>query len=193
MKRQSFLICTLKGIGYIVLGNVMCLFLTMALTMFGDVLFLKIAAMLCGTLIFYSLIFTVAWKDGVRERSLVKLNRVGKEKKRRWIFVGLIMFVFAAAPTIVLLANKLFFPDGDTLFAYRFLSGSAYPFILTFVPPVITENEAWVQTSMRQIDNMTALFPALMILYYVFIPAVTQLGFWCGYEDKLSKDKIMYK
>lgn len=193
MKRTSFWICTLKGIGYIVLGNVMCLFLTMAVTMFGDNIFLKIIAMLCGTFIFYSLVFTVAWKDGVRERSLVRLKRVENEQKRRWIFIGLIMFVFAAAPTILLLLNKLFFPDEDTLFLYRFLSGSAYPFLLTFVPPVITENEAWVQTSLRQIDNMSALFPALMLVYYAVIPAAAQLGFWCGYEDKLSKDKIMYK
>lgn len=193
MKRTSFWICTLKGIGYIVLGNVMCLFMTMAVMMFGDNIFLKIIAILCGTVIFYSLIFTVAWKDGVRERSLVKLNRVESEKKRRWIFIGLVMFVFAAAPTIVLLLNKLFFPEADTLFVYRFISGSSYPFLLTFVPPVITENEAWVQTSMRQIDNMSALFPALMLLFYAPIPVATQFGFRCGYEDKLSKDKIMYK
>ena len=34
MKRQPFYILLLKGIGYIVLGNVLCFFMTMALTMF---------------------------------------------------------------------------------------------------------------------------------------------------------------
>ncbi len=182
-----------KGIGYIILGNILCLFMTMGMTMFGSNLFTHVVSLVFGTTIFFSLIFTVAWKDGIKERNLVKLHRVESEKKYRWIPVGLVMFAAGAAPTVVLLLNKLFFPEEDTLFLYRFVSGSALPFVLTFVPPIITETEAWVQTSLRQIDNMTALFPALMLLYYALIPVFAQLGYWCGLNDKLSKDKIMYK
>lgn len=193
MKRASFWKITLSGIGYIVLGNVMCLFMTMAVTMFGSNLFTHIVAILCGSTVFFSLIFTVAWKDGVRERSVVKLGREHSEQKFRWIAPGLVMFAVSAAPTVVLLLNKLFFPDSDTFLLYRFVSGSAFPFILTFVEPVVTENEAWVQTTLRQIDNMPVLFPVLMLVFYALVPVATQLGYWCGYNDKLSKDKIMYK
>ena len=35
MKRQPFYILLLKGIGYIILGNILCMFMTMALSMFG--------------------------------------------------------------------------------------------------------------------------------------------------------------
>ena len=124
MKRQPFYILLLKGIGYIILGNILCMFMTMALSMFGGNIVFNILSIICGTLIFYMLIFTVAWKDGARERSLVKNRRVDAPLKYRWIYLGVIMYVIAALPTLVLLLNKLFFPEQDTLFAYRFISGS---------------------------------------------------------------------
>lgn len=197
MKRQPFYVLLLKGLGYIVLGNILCLFMTMALTMFstkmgGDIVF-NIIAIICGTLIFYMLIFTVGWKDGVRERSLVKNHRVEAPLKHRWIILGIILFFIAAAPTIVLLLNKLFFPQEDTLLLYRFVSGSAFPFIQTFIPQPDLETKAWIATGYLQIDSMSALFPALMLLYYLPIPAATQLGWYVGYYDKFNADKIIYK
>ena len=193
MKRQPFYILLLKGIGYIVLGNVLCLFMTMALSMFGDNIIFNILAMICGTLIFHMLVFTVAWKDGVRERSLIKNHRVESVPKYRWIILGLILFVIAAAPTIVLMLNKLFFPEGDTLFIYRFISGSAYPFIQTFIPKPDLDTMAWIPTEYRQIDSMSPLFPALMLIFYAIIPVMTQLGWYIGYNDKFNADKMMYK
>lgn len=200
MKRQPFYLLLLKGVGYIVLGNLLCFFMTMALTMFtsksdnlGFVIMMNIIAMLCSLAIFHMLMFTVAWKDGARERSLVKNHRVDAPLPRRWIFLGLIMFVTAAAPTVVLLLNKLFFPEADTFYVYRFISGSAYPFIQTFVPMPELADKAWVQTDYRQIDDMSPLFPALMLLFYAVIPVMTQLGWYVGYTDKFNKDNIMYK
>lgn len=170
------------------------MFMTMALAMFGGNIVFNILSMICGTLIFYMLVFTVAWKDGARERSLVKNHRVDAPLKHRWIFLGVILFAIAAAPTALLLLNKLFFPDAaDTLFAYRFISGSAYPFIQTFIPQADLPTMAWEHTDYRQIDSMSALFPALMLIYYAFIPAVTQFGWYVGFTDKFNKDNIMYK
>ena len=87
------------------------MFMTMALSMFGGNIVFNILSIICGTLIFYMLIFTVAWKDGARERSLVKNRRVDAPLKYRWIYLGVIMYVIAALPTLVLLLNKLFFPE----------------------------------------------------------------------------------
>ena len=200
MNRQPFYILLLKGTGYILLGNVLCFFMTMALTMFtgrsdnpGFVILMNVIAMLCAAAIFHMLIFTVGWKDGVRERSLVKNHRVDGPLPHRWIFLGLIMFAIAAAPTVILLLNKLFFPQEDTFFIYRFISGSAYPFIQTFVPMPEITTDAWVHTDLRQIDNMSPLFPALMLLFYAVIPVMTQLGWYIGYTDRFNKDNIMYK
>ena len=192
MKRRSFLSLALSGIGYIVLGNVMCLVMTMALAMFGVSLFTNVISIFCCTAVFYMLVFTVAWKDGTAERSLVKNGRVEKPLKYRWIAIGLVMFAVAAIPTIILLLNKLFFPEADTLFVYRFISASAYPFVNTFIPAAEADIDLW-HTSMRQIDNMTVLFPVLMLVYYLLIPAITQLGYYMGFNDKLNAEKIMYK
>ena len=145
------------------------MFMTMALSMFGGNIVFNILSIICGTLIFYMLIFTVSWKDGARERSLVKNRRVD-------------------APL-----NKLFFPEQDTLFEYRFISGSAYPFIQTFIPQPDISTMAWEHTDYRQIDSMPALFPALMLVYYAVIPAVTQFGWYVGFNDKFNKENIMYK
>lgn len=183
----------LKGVGYIILGNVMCLFVTMGLAMFGANMFTNVVSIMCGSAIFFMLVFTVAWKDGTAERSLIKNHRVDSPLKYRWIFIGLLMALIASIPTIVLLLNKLVFPQEDTFFLYRFINGSAYPFIMTFVEPVVTENDAWVGTSLRQIDNMDVMFPVLMLVYYALIPVVTQLGYWMGFNDKLNQDKIMYR
>lgn len=192
MKRRPFHILLLKGIGYIVLGNVMCLIMTMALAMFGLNLFMNILSILCCSAVFFMLVFTVAWKDGCDERSLVKHGRVEAPLKYRWILIGSLMFLAAAIPTIVLLLNKQFFPEADTLFLYRFISGSAYPFVNTFIPTAEANVDAW-HTTLRQFDNMSVWFPVLMLVYYALIPAVTQLGYYMGYHDKLNADKIMYK
>ena len=183
----------LSALGYIVLGNVMCLVMTMAISMFGLNWFTKILAIVCCTAVFFMLVFTAAWKDGVRERSLVKLGRVESELKHRWVLIGIVAGFIAAVPTIILLLNKLLFPQEDTLFVYRFISGSAYPFVLAFVEPVITESMAWEETTLRQIDNMSPLFPALMLIYYALIPVVSQIGYRMGFNDTLNSDKIMYK
>ncbi|MDE7194346.1 MAG: hypothetical protein K2O14_10290 [Oscillospiraceae bacterium] len=193
MKRESFIKLTLKGLGYIILGNALCLFMTMGLGMFGVNLFTKVVSISCGTLIFYLLVFTLAWKDGTRERGLIKLGRESCEKKYRWIAIGVILFVFAALPSVILLLNKLFFPEQDLLILYRFVSGSAYPFVMAFVPPITTESKAWVETSLREIDNMSVIFPILMTAYYLLIPVAAQVGYYIGFNDKLNKDKIMYK
>ena len=192
MERKSFFILLLKGVGFMILGNIMCLVMTMALAMFGMNLFTNILSILCCTAVFYMLVFTVAWQDGCAERSLVKHGRVEAPLKYRWIAIGTVMFLIASIPTIILLLNKLLFPEEDTVMLYSFISGSAYPFVNTFVPTAQANIDAW-HTSISRIDNMSVLFPVLMLAYYALIPAATQLGYYMGYNDMLNTDKIMYK
>ena len=188
MKRESFGILLLKGIGYVVLGNVLCLIMTMAIFVFGSNMFIKILAIAFSAAIFFSLVFTAGWKNGAKERNMLKLGRVESAPKFRWIVIGLIMFAFAAAPTIYLLINKLFFPDRDNLLIYQFISGSAYPLVLTFTP----QADALVSQASR-VEAMDVMFPILMIAYYALIPVFTQLGYWLALNDKLNTDKIIYK
>lgn len=193
MKTESFGKLLFKGIGYVIFGNVLCVFMTMAVHMFGNNLFTNALAIILGTAIFYSLVFTAAWKYGANERKLVKFHNSEGLKKRFRLAVWLIMFVFAAAPSIVLLLNKLVFPDQDLLLPYQFISGSSYPFVLAFVPPVESDGYAWVTSEVNRVDSVNVMFPVLMIAYYALIPVVTELGYWVGFNDKLNADKIIYK
>lgn len=193
MKTESFGKLLLKGIGYVIFGNVLCVIMTMAVHMFGNNLFTNALAIILGTAIFYSLVFTAAWKNGVNEHKLVKFHSAEVPKKHRRLAIGLVMFVFAAAPSAVLLLNKLVFPDQDLLLPYQFISGSSYPFVLAFVPPVESDGYAWVTSGINRVDSMNVLFPMFMIAYYALIPVITQLGYWVGFNDKLNADKIIYK
>lgn len=197
MKRQPFYISLLKGIGYLVLGNIMCLFLTMALTMItysaGADIFFNILAIICGTAVFFSLMFTLGWKEGSREHSLVKNHRVEAPQKYRCLLLGIILYVIAALPSLLLLLNKLYYPQEDFLLIYRFINGSALPFLQTFIPKPDLQTFPWQATDYRQIDYMSPLVPGLLLAYYAIIPVMTQLGWHIGYTDKLNKDKIMYK
>ena len=193
MKTESFGKLLLKGIGYVIFGNVLCVFMTMAVHMFGNNLFTNALAIILGTAIFYSLMFTAAWKHGDNERKLVKFHNSEGLKKRLRLAVWLIMFAFAAAPSAVLLLNKLVFPAQDLLLPYQFISGSSYPFVLAFVPPVESDGYAWVTSEINRVDSVNVLFPVLMIAYYALIPVVTELGYWVGFNDKLNADKIVYK
>lgn len=188
MKRNSFGKLVLKGIGFIVLGNVMCLVMTMAIFMFGYHGIVKVLAILFSVLIFFSLVFTVAWKDGERERRLITLHPETGERKYRWIGIGCVMFAFAVAPTLFILINKLFFPEQDNLIIYQFVSGSAYPFVIAFTP-----RPESLSSNVSRIETMSALLPSLLIAYYALIPVATQLGFIFGYKDKLNPDKVIYK
>ncbi len=194
MERRSFLKLWLTGVGHIVLGNVMCLFATMGLTMFGKNLFTNVLGIIFAALIFFLLMFKVAWQDGTRERSLVKNGRVDGPLKYRWVLIGFAMYAVAIIPTVVLLLNVLCFPEADTLFFYKFVNGSAFPFVSTFIPTVELKKEVWIETAAtRQLDNMSILFPILMLAYYALIPIATHIGYYMGYNDTLNTDKIMYK
>lgn len=188
MKRNSFGKIVLLGLGYVVFGNVLCLIMTMAIFMFGDIVIMRILSVLFAAAIFFSLIFTVAWKDGVRERKIVSSHPELGERPRRWIAAGLIMFAAAAAPTVFLLVNKLFFPEQDNLIIYQFVSGSAYPFVIAFTPSAKS-----LSSDVSRVETMSVLLPSLLLAYYALIPAVTQLGFLAGYNDKINTDRIMYR
>ncbi len=193
MKTESFGKLLLKGAGYVVFGNVLCVIMTMAVHMFGNNLFTNALAIVLGTAIFYSLVFTAAWKNGESERKLMKFHGLDSLKKFRWVAVGLLMFAFAAAPSVVLLLNKLVFPEQDLLLPYQFVSGSSYPFVLAFVPPAESDGYAWVASEINRIESVSVMFPVLMIAYYALIPVIAQLGYRVGFNDKLNADKIVYK
>ena len=67
MQRKPFWKLLLLGVGYMALGNVMCTVMTVAASVVANVSAILIVLFILTLFIFYSLCFTVAFKDGQRE------------------------------------------------------------------------------------------------------------------------------
>lgn len=180
MQRKSFLKLFLAAFGYMVLGNLMCTIMTVSLGAFIGSVFIQILAAVLSVFIFYALMFTAGYKDGMREQSLVRFKRVDAPVKNRWVTIGFALFGIMCIPCIVLFIDKISGFYFDFLLFFRFICGMIYPLSMVILPSA-------------SIDNMPEFMPFIFMLCYVFIPAVCQLGFHLGFTGKIDKDKIMYK
>lgn len=205
MQRKSFWKLLLSGIGYMVLGNVMGTIMTVAASVVANVPFILIVLFMLTLFIFYSLCFTVAYKDGQRERMMVKNHRVEGIIKGRWIKIGIVMFLIMSIPSVLLFidANIRIF-DGY-LIPYRMICGMIYPLALAMgvnysdvtysVVPGGIGRGLFLAFGERyaEIPQMPSYYALIFAACYILIPVATAIGFNMGYKDKLNPDKIMYE
>ena len=90
MQRKSFGKQCLIGIGYVFLGNILCFIVTLATGAFLTNVFFKWLLILITFLVFFSLVFTAAWKAGYAERTMMKNHRIDAPLPNRWIWVSFI-------------------------------------------------------------------------------------------------------
>ncbi len=107
MQRKPFWKLLITGVGYMILGNFMGTVMTVALSMFADVTFVTVILFALTLFVFYSLVFTAAFKDGQRERLMVKNHRVDSPIKGRWALIGVIMFAIMCIPSLILFFDAL--------------------------------------------------------------------------------------
>ncbi len=181
MQRKPFWKLLLLGIGYMVLGNVMGTVMTVAASVVANITPILIILFILTFFIFYSLCFTVAFKDGQRERMMVKNHRVERVIKGRWIAIGIVMFLVMSIPSVLLFidANVRLF-DGY-LIPYRMLCGMIYPLALA------------IGVNYSEITQMPPFYALIFAACYILIPVATQIGFYAGFNDKLNSDKIIYE
>lgn len=178
--RKPFWKLLLSGIIYMVLGNIMCAIMTISTAPLIGEMFMKIIVFILAIAIFYCLVFTVAYKDGDNEQRYVRLHHADPPKDNKWVIIGLAMLGVMTIPSLVLLLDKLCGWYFDFTLVHRIIDGMVYPLSLILVPE-------------SSIDSMGVFVPFIYILCYCPIPAVTHLGFYYGYTQKLDKDKIMYE
>ncbi|MCM1298482.1 MAG: hypothetical protein NC203_04560 [Firmicutes bacterium] len=181
MQRKPFWKLLLLGVGYMALGNVMCTIMTVAASVVANVAAILIILFILTLFIFYSLCFTVAFKDGQRERLMVKNHRVEGIIKGRWIRIGLAMFLIMSIPSAILFADAAIGLFDGYLIPYRMICGMIYPLAL-----VIGVNHA-------DITQMSPICALIFAACYILIPVATQMGFDAGFKDKLNPDKIIYE
>lgn len=181
MQRKPFWKLLLLGTGYMVLGNVMSTVMTVAASVVANVTGLMIILFILTLFVFYSLCFTVAYKDGQREKVMLKNHRVESASSKRWTLAGFIMLAVMTVPSALLYMDariKLF--DGY-LIPYRMICGMIYPLSLA------------MGINHANIELLPDYYPLIFASCYILIPLATTLGFIFGFEDKFNPDKIMYE
>lgn len=181
MHRTPFWKLLLTGIGYMVLGNVMSTVLTVAMSVLADNTFVTVILFVMTVFIFYSLIFTAAFKDGQRELSLVKNHRVDAPIKGRWTLIGLIMFAVMSIPSVILFFDAVYRLFDGYLIPYRMICGMIYPLALS------------IGVNYSEITEMQPYYALIFMACYIFIPLAANIGFNAGFKDKLNPDKIIYE
>lgn len=180
MQRKPFWKLLIVAIGYMLLGNIMSTVMTVALSVKADVPVIMGILFVMTLFVFYSLVFTAAFKDGQRERIMVKNHRVEAPIKGRWTVIGVIMFLVMCIPSVILYFDATYRLFDGYLIPYRMICGMIYPLAL-----VIGVNYA-------EISLMPSYFAFIFMLCYILIPLVTTIGFNVGFKDKLNPDKFMY-
>lgn len=181
MQRKPFWKLLLSGIGYMVLGNIMGTVMTVALSKFVNKPVITGILFIFTLFIFYSLIFTVAFKDGQRERLMVKNHRVEAPIKGRWLTIGAIMFIVMCIPSVILFFDAVYRLFDGFLIPYRMICGMIYPLALT------------MGVNYSEITLMPPYCALIFAACYIFIPLAAHIGFDVGYKDKFNPDKIMYE
>lgn len=170
MQRKPFWKVFLTGLGYMALGNVMCLVLTVStIPMTSANYIFKVILAVLTTFVFYSLMFTAGYKDGTRERTMLANKRI-ESPTNRWLEIGALLFGIMSIPSIV----QIFL---NYTIIYRFICGAIYPI-----------------AQCLEIKDYTEIWQVLIFIgFYVFIPLALQIGYKSGFSGKLESGDYMYK
>lgn len=181
MQRKSFLKLLAVAFGYMVLGNVMSTVMTVACSVKANVPAIMIILFVMTLFVFYSLIFTAAFKDGQRERLMVKNHRVEAPIKGRWLLIGFVLLIIMCIPSVILYFDASFRLFDGYLIPYRMICGMIYPLALA------------IGVNYSEISEMPSYFAFIFMACYILIPLAAHLGFDVGFKDKFNPDKIMYE
>ncbi|MDR0221990.1 MAG: hypothetical protein LBI38_00410 [Oscillospiraceae bacterium] len=172
MRRKSFAQLFMPALGYMIMGNLLATIMTLSLASFAQVRAIMGVAAVFAAVIYLSLVFTPAYKDGVRERALLHNKRVETVPKYRWAVIGLILWAIMLIPFVLLLTGVM------NVGVYRLVNGAVYPLSLL------------LSGSDRE---LFAFAPFVFAGFYGLTAVSCWLGFYLGVNDKLSMDKIVYK
>lgn len=183
MQREPTFKKLFKGLGFLLFGNILSGIMLISVASVISIWAIACVAFLLTLIIFLSLMFTVGFNDGRRERSLLKNHRIESPQKNGWLIYGLIPGAVFCVPVAVVLLGILgkIAVTGEYMFAFRFLCGAVQPLIYIgeFRDAAIAEYPLW--------------FPLVsMGLYLIGSPIAAKIGFRFGFDDDLRKN-LMYE
>lgn len=184
MQREHILKIFAKGLGYAFFGNILSGIMLISIAPMISVWFICLVAFLLTFFIYASLLFTAGYRDGQKERSMLRNKRVESSPKNRWIILGIIIGVLISLPSIIILMGKLgvIGISGEYMFAYRFLNGTVFPLY----------HIIGVHTNVAVADFPLWLPLSCMGIFIVSSPLAAQIGYKFGFDDK-TKENLMYE
>lgn len=178
MQRKPFWKLLLFAIGYMLLGSIMSAIMTVSAAAMIDNGFINVILLIFTLFIFFALVFTVSYKDGIYEQKLVANKRIDAVPANRWIKLGLCMMAFMWIPSALLLCINALSGSGEFMYFYYFFDGAVYPLLLMMIS---------VETAVVDVT-----VPLVVMGIYVFIPVTAYIGYDFGFKNRFSAD-VMYK
>lgn len=184
MQREHILKIFVKGLGYAFFGNLLSGIMIISIAPMISVWFISLVALLFTLFIYASLLFTAGYRDGEREKSMLRNKRVESSPKYRWVVLGLIIGLIISVPTIIVLLGKLgiISISGEYMFAYRFLNGAVFPLY----------HIAQVHAEVAVADFPLWLMLTCTGIFAAFSPLAAHIGYKFGFDEK-TKESFIYE
>lgn len=182
MKRDLFIKQLFTCFGYLLIGMIMCLMLSVFSAHFMGYFLVAIAFQACTTAIVALLLCNFAWKDGKKEIRLVNTYKYKKVSFLRWLALGFLTVIPLYALEIMLILSKL-----GRIFEF----GVAYKFLASPFIPIVT----WLAKPQGQYlsasDYSWTLIAAIAVIQ-LLIPVAMAVTHQISYNDKINSDTIVY-
>jgi hypothetical protein len=180
---RTELVVTLKRLGagflHMLFGSVLCSVLTLSLAPFITNDYVQLIAVLFTFFIFYSLIFTGGYRDGLKDSKRAKIHSEFKYPKYRWFKIGLLLFGMMAGLCFLLFLDKLFWGSEGFFVFYRLFCSVTYPLLLFL--------------EMTELSLLPSYMPFILIAYFLPIPFSAEFGYKMGFLGKLENQAYKYK
>jgi hypothetical protein len=164
MNTKSFIKLLLPTLGYMVMGNVMSLIMSVSLRSTTPN-FLAAVAILFSAMIYLILVAVPGYKDGQEEHIKTKQDSAPPATvSKKWLLVGGALFA-------VMNVTIVFFLLGE-VWLYSMLNGATFQLTWLIKPQYI---------------------PFVNMGFYALSVPACHIGYLLGLKDKLSKDKMLYK
>ncbi len=179
VQRKPIYKLMLKGLGYVILGSVMCTILTLMIGMFFIKYILGIIVLqaLCFGIL-GSMLYQMMWQEGDRDRNMVGRGLYPSDWGRG-IKVGLVAMLPYYVYNVIL---TLSFCGviGNTLVFFKLASGAFWPLI-------------HLSAKTASLSDVSIIDLILFYLYPLFIPLICQVAYRLGFHGISIKEKLIFK
>ncbi|MCL1789594.1 MAG: hypothetical protein FWG33_04475 [Oscillospiraceae bacterium] len=183
--RKPFIKLLLPGLGYMFMGNLLSVIMSISLAFFRSETLIMILSVFFGIAIYLLLVAVPAYKDGLETNTKLK-DDSAEIPKWRWALVGVVLWGIMLVPSIIYLLSA--YNEG----VYRILNGAVFPLSAFMLISTVT-TESPLSSLLIEVLHLAPFAPYVFMGFYALTIPACQFGFMLGLRDSLNKDKVMYE